>query len=331
MAKENNLPPASQPGVQQASALRGAIWGLLAAVGYAAANVALKQATQTDAFLVAGFKSVPTIVACAPLLLAIKLRGEKVATSWRPLPFLLLAVSAGQLIGNSFFQISLGIIGLALSVPLSLSAMIIGGAVCGRVILGERVSRPTIVAIVVLIMATFVLSTGSREIGLATGASPGQVVWGIVATLISGFVYAFFGTAMRKSLREGFTVPLAMMLSGVTGVIWLTPIAVYRIGLDGILATSGDQWLAMTLAGIFNMAAFFLLSFSLRAIPVVAVNLLNATQAALATIAGVWLFTEPLTMSLVVGCLMTILGLIIWGTPRRYLTRPWGSRTNIGE
>jgi drug/metabolite transporter (DMT)-like permease len=327
MLEKNNLPSSLQPGAVQATLnieptsldpkpqevkhalgggpVWGAICGLAAAVGYAAANVALKQATQTDAILV--------------------------ATSWRPLPFLLLAVSAGQLIGNSFFQISLGIIGLALAVPLSLSAMIMGGAICGRLILGERVSRPTILAIVVLIVATFILSAGGKEIGLATGASPGQVAWGITATLISGVVYAFFGTAMRKSLREGFTVPLAMMLSGITGVVWLMPIAIYRIGIDGILTTSRDQWIAMTLAGVFNMAAFFLLSFSLRAIPVVAVNLLNATQAALATVAGVWLFAEPLTASLITGCLLTVLGLVILGTPRRYLQRPWGKNLPVEE
>lgn len=295
----------------------GAACGLAAAVGYAAANVALKASTPTDAILVAAFKSVPTILACAPLLVWMRYKGQPLATSWRPFPFLVIAVSLGQLLGNLMFQVSLGIIGLALAVPLNLGAMIIGGALCGKWILGEPVGRRTIVAIIVLIAAATILSLGSNDVSLATGTSPQMVALGIAATLLSGAVYSLFGTAMRKSLREGLTVPLAMMISGIAGVFWLTPIAVARLGTAEILATPLDQWLIMSLAGTFNMAAFFLLAFSLRSIPVVAVNLLNAAQAALAAIAGVWWFEEPLTKTLVAGSLLTIFGLGIMGLPAR--------------
>ncbi len=307
----------------------GAACGLAAAVGYAAANVALKASTQTDAILVAAFKSVPTILACAPLLVWMRLKGQPLATSWRPFPFLVVAVSLGQLFGNLMFQVSLGIIGLALAVPLNLGAMIIGGAVCGKWILGEPVGRRTTLAIIVLIAAATTLSLGSNDVSLATGTSPQMVAFGIAATLLSGAVYSLFGTAMRKSLREGLTVPLAMMISGIAGLAWLTPIAIARMGTAEILATSPSQWLMMSLAGTFNMAAFFLLSFSLRSIPVVAVNLLNATQAALAAIAGVWWFKEPLTKTLVVGSLLTITGLAIMGIPTRKFRRRQNSPVEL--
>lgn len=295
----------------------GAACGLLAALGYAAANVALKTATETDAILVAAAKSWPTIAACAPLLLFMRFRGQPVATSWKPLPLLIFGVSIGQLFGNVLFQVSLGIVGLALVVPLNLAAMIIGGAIFGRMILGDGLSRRTIVAIVILIAATCVLSLGGKSV--LPGEDVGGLVFlfGVVTAVISGFAYAFFGVAMRKGLREGLTVPLAMGASGVVGSVLLCPISVGVMGLDKIADTSATQWTAMLCAGAFNMAAFFMLSFSLRAIPVVAVNLLNATQAALAAVAGVWWFDEPLTRSLLFGSALTIIGLVVLGSGRR--------------
>lgn len=298
--------------------LAGAVCGLLAAVGYAAANVALKAATETDAILVAAVKSWPTIAACVPLLFLMRLRAQPIATSWKPMPLLILGVAVGQLFGNVLFQVSLGIIGLAVSVPLNLAAMIIGGALMGRAIVGDPLSRRTIVAIVILIAASTVLSLGTDSNTIPDAElSRWKYVWGALATITSGFAYAFFGVTMRKGLREGLTVPLAMGVSGLAGTILLCPISLIAMGADQILATSANQWWAMLFAGSFNMAAFFMLSFSLRAIPVVAVNLLNATQAALAAIAGVWLFNEDLTQSLIIGSALTILGLVVLGTGQR--------------
>jgi drug/metabolite transporter (DMT)-like permease len=292
----------------------GAACGLLAALGYAAANVALKAATDTDAILVSAVKAWPTIAACAPLLIWMAMRKQKVATSWAPLPMLIIGVTVGQLFGNVGFQIALGIVGLALAVPLNLSGMIIGGAVMGRLMLGDPVSRKTVVAILVLIAAACVLSSGGG-IALPGGeVSGGLFLGGVIVALVSGFAYAFFGTTMRKGLREGLTVPLAMGISGFVGATLLTPIALATMGPEKIAATTADQWWAMLSAGSFNMAAFFMLSFSLRAIPVVAVNLLNATQAALAALAGVLIFGEPITPSLTLGSILTIVGLVVLGT-----------------
>ena len=295
----------------------GAACGLMAALGYAAANVALKEATDTDVILVSAVKSCPTIAACAGLILVILVRGQPIATSWRPLPILLFGVTIGQLFGNVLFQVSLGIVGLALAVPLNLAAMIIGGAVIGRWMLGDPLGRRTIVAIVILIAASCVLSMGGKTILPDADVGRGTFLLGVLATTVSGFAYAFFGATMRKGLREGLTVPVAMGASGVVGAVLLGPIAMATMGGEKIMATSTNQWTAMLFAGSFNMAAFFMVSFSLRSIRVVAVNLLNATQAALAAIAGVYLYQEPLTASLICGSLLTIAGLVVLGTGRR--------------
>lgn len=295
----------------------GAACGLAAAVLYTGANIALKASTGSEAILVSAVKAWPTVLACAPLLAVMAARGRKIATSWQTFPLLLGGVLVGQLIGSVMFQVSLGVVGLALAVPLNLGVMIICAAWFGWLLLGEPVTRRTVAAIVVLVSAVFVLTLGSDALAVREGLSAPQLVWGVVAAGTSGAAYAFFGATMRKSLRQGLTVPLAMLVSGVVGSVLLSGMAVRHVGVDAILATPAQQWVVMGAAGWLNVIAFFLLSFSLRSIPVVAVNLLNGTQAAMAAAAGVLLFGELWTIPLGCGLMLTLVGLAILGTGRR--------------
>jgi drug/metabolite transporter (DMT)-like permease len=261
----------------------------------------------------------PTIVACTPLLILMWARGAKIATSWKAAPLLIAGSLAGQLIGNLLFQISLGIIGLALSVPLCLSSMIIGGALLGRWMLGDPVSRRTIVAIGLLIIATCVLSFGTSTPSTSVVSLDGgwRIGFGVVSAFVSGIAFAFFSVTMRNALRGGMAVPMTMITSGLVGTIVLWPIAIGKLGVSQIASIEAGQWFAMIIAGCCNTLAFFLLSFALRTISVISVNLLNATQAGLAAIFGVFWFGEPLTTPLLIGSGLTIIGLVVLGTGKR--------------
>ena len=68
-----------------------------------------------------------------------------------------------QLLGNVVFQWSLGVVGMALAVPLTLGMMIVAGAIVGRVMLHESVTIPMAISTIVLIGAMFVLSLGANE------------------------------------------------------------------------------------------------------------------------------------------------------------------------
>lgn len=310
------------PGHAPLGPVAGAACGLAAAVLYTATNVALKASTGSDPLLVSAAKAWPTVLVCGPLLVLMTFRGQRIATSWHSFPMLLLGVLSGQLIGSVGFQISLEHIGLALAVPLNLGGLIIGSAWIGHWMLGEPVTPRTILAIVILMAAVVVLSFGSNQSALREGTTGGQVAWGVAAACASGVGYAFFGATMRRSLRYGLTVPMAMFTSGAVGAVLLSSLAVQQLGLNQIASTATPQWMFMTMAGIFNVLAFFLISFSLRAIPVVAVNLINATQAAMAAAAGVLVFGERITLPLSVGLLLTVTGLVVLGTGRRMPRRP---------
>ena len=64
-------------------------------------------------------------------------------------------------------------------------------------------------------------------------------------------------------------------------------------------------------AGVFNAIAFLAVTKAFQLISVVYVNSLNASQAAMAAIAGVILFSEPMSLPLAVGVALTIAGLML--------------------
>ena len=74
-----------------------------------------------------------------------------------------LAGLCGQLAGNVCFQWSLGVVGIALAVPITLGSMILTGAISGTVVLGDQVTLEMIYASIVLILAICILSLGAGK------------------------------------------------------------------------------------------------------------------------------------------------------------------------
>jgi drug/metabolite transporter (DMT)-like permease len=297
--------------------LAGAVFGLSAAVLYTLSNIALRQSVTTDPFLVSAVKAAPTVVFLGPFVLWMRARGQPLATSTRMIPRFAAAALVAQFGGNAMFQIALGIIGLAATVPIVLGLLIIGGAVLGRWLLGEPVRPRTVVAIVTLITAVVILSRpGSETAETPSATSPSLWVGGLCAA-VAGTSYALFGTVLRQTLNGGMSAPATMLISGVIGTVTLWSVTFARIGLEPVGAITAGQWAVMSLAGVFNFTAFISLSLSLKALPVVAVNLINASQVAMAAVAGIVLFGEPITLPLVSGIALTVAGLLVLASRRR--------------
>ncbi len=286
-------------------------FGLFSAVGYTAPNIALRQSVGVDPFLVAAVKAAPTVMLLGPALVFMLLFGHTIATSTKMIPRFAATALLAQIVGNGAFQIALGVIGLAASVPITLGTLIIGGAILGRLMLGEPVRAKTIAAMVTLIAAVVVLSLpGATTKPIASSLVLPIWAGGLMAAA-SGAAYALFGVMLRQTLTGGLSPPATMFISGVVGTMALWSITLGRIGAAGVAAVSMDQWTVMVAAGLCNFAAFVALSISLKALPVVAVNLLNASQVAMAAVAGVLLFAEPVTWPLVIGIALTFAGLMI--------------------
>lgn len=313
----------------------GALFGMASAVLYTLANIALRGSVEVDPFLVSAVKAVPTVVCLAPVVVWFLLSGQTLATSLRMLPRFAAVALVGQLVGNAAFQVALGGIGLAATVPITLGVLIVFGGIFGRLILGEPVRPRTIIAMITLIAAVVVLSlpasheTPSLKVDDPAGATQTSAaavpVWlGALCAAASGAAYAMFGTVLRQTLNGGLSAPLTMFVSGVVGTITLWAVTLLRVEFDSLAAVDASQWLTMTMAGIFNFTAFVSLSMALKSLPVVAVNLINASQVAMAAVAGVILFSEPITVTLLLGISLTFAGLTILASRRRSRREPSG-------
>ena len=289
----------------------GSVFGLAAAFLYTGANIALRKCVGVDPFLVSAVKAAPTVVLLAPFLLWMRFHGQTIATSFKIVPRFIAVSLLGQFVGNAAFQISLGVIGLAASVPITLGTLIIGGAVLGKLMLREPVSLRTVIAMITLISAVVVLSLPDATTTPAESANTYPIWVGAICAAASGFAYALFGVVVRQALIGGLSAPATMFISGMVGTIALWAFCLVRMGASQIGAVPGEYWPFMVAAGIFNFVAFVALSTSLKALPVVAVNLINASQVAMAAIAGVILFAEPITAPLMIGITLTFIGLAI--------------------
>jgi drug/metabolite transporter (DMT)-like permease len=293
--------------------LLGSICGLLSAVGYTAANVCLRAAAEADPVWVSAVKAVPTVVIFGPYLAWRALRALPIGPSPAAFWWLVAAGLLGQVGGNVAFQWSLGVIGLALAVPLCLGMMIVFGAWMGWSWLGERVTWRTIASMIVLFIAVTIVCLGAPDaqasLDQAKSASPLRALAGAAAACASGFAYAALGAAIRNAARHGAPTTSSLVTVGVVGMLSLFPLAASRIGLAGMIATTASDWTFMLGAGIANAVAFFLLVKSLQLTSIAHVNALNATQAAMAAIAGIIIFGEPLSAMLGVGILLTAIGL----------------------
>ncbi len=316
--------PASKPTSPiDAAALRppigivaGAACGVVAAVMYTMANIALRRCVGVDPFLVSAVKAAPTVVILGPFLVWMAATRQRIATSLKMVPRFIFASLLGQVIGNGAFQIALGVIGLAASVPITLGVLIVGGAVLGRLMLREPVTLRTSLAMVTLISAVLILSLPGATVAPEQSVTSLPVWMGALCAAASGGAYAYFGVAMRQALTGGLSGPVTMFISGTVGTIALWSITLWKIGSEPLVDIAPYQWGVMVAAGACNFTAFAALSMSLKALPVVAVNLINASQVAMAAVAGVILFSEPVTSPLAIGITLTFAGLLILASRR---------------
>ncbi len=306
----------------QSAAWLGPVCGMVAAVLYTMTNIALRDCIALDAYLVSAVKASPTVVVLGPLVGWMLTRPESLTRPRARMKQFIAASFVAQFFGNAAFQKALECIGLAASVPITLGVLIVGGAILGAVLLGEPVGRQKIAAMILLITAVVVLSIprtdgGSVELSqagsLTTSGSlvTADVLVGSMWAAVSGLAYSFFGVTLRQNLQSGMKATTLMFISGLVGTVTLWVYCFFTLGTDGLNTVSSGQWNIMIIGGICNFSAFIALTTSLRLLPLVAVNLINASQVAMAAIAGVLLFNEEVTVQLVGGILLTLAGLIV--------------------
>lgn len=317
------MPPADAPPSYFSTASFGTICGLLAALGYTACNLCLRAVHDVDPFFVSTVRAIPTILMLAPIVLVRPLQGLPLLPPVRIMAVLALAGLGGHVCGNSAFQYSLGIVGVALSVPLCLGSMIFGGAMLGRIVLNEPVTPRMALGLSLLIAAIFVLSGGAQQAGAAMGResmtthTPQQVALGVAAACSSGVFYAIMGAVLRHATRGQSTLTQSLTIVSTVGLVGLAGASYWSVSAAEFTAITTDQVLMILVAGVLNALAFVALTRALQLTPLVYVHALNATQATMAAVAGILIFHEPQSSFLVSGLVLTIAGLLLMHGARK--------------
>jgi drug/metabolite transporter (DMT)-like permease len=304
----------------------GTVLGFVSAIGYTAANVCLRAVAHCDPVWVSCIKAVPTVALVSPWIIGRVVQSQTITPSLRLLGLVVMAGLVGQLGGNVLFQWSLGVVGIALAVPLTLGTMIASSVSLGRRFLGEPVSRRTSMALSVLVAAIFVLAAGAPAANQAIGRAAGNqhllgtmvyIAAGVIAASISGVAYCLISAAIRHASTSGVPLSTILVSVGSVGMLGLGAISAWRIGPSAMWNTDPVDMSVMLLAGVCNAAAFWALGKALHLTGLVYVNALNASQTALAALAGVALFGEAPTMAMGAGVGLTIVGLLLMKNDQR--------------
>ena len=294
----------------------GTLLGCISAVGYTAANGFLKAAAESelDPIWVSSVKTLPTVVGALPWLIWSWHRGQRLFPARIVVLELLVAGLFGQLAGNVLFQWSLGIVGLAITVPLCFGAIICSSVVLGRLWLHESVTRATVFSVGLIVAAIWILSLSANDAYqpiLQQAAPTGRIATAVVAACIAGGAYGVLGLVIRRAaIAKASVAATTFLISGV-GAVSLSMLSWRQQGWQGIEQTTADQWVLMVSAGICNFIAFVALTRALQITSLIFVNAINASQVAMAAVLGVLLFGEKVSLGLLLGSTLTVLGLLM--------------------
>jgi drug/metabolite transporter (DMT)-like permease len=248
-------------------------------------------------------------------------RGQRVLPRGRVLLLLVLVGLATQLIGNIGSFWALGIIGLTVGIPVVVGVTITSATLLGRIFLGERVAPRSVLALTILLVSIVLLNLGAGDANHAIAAhapilaGPIWVVSAILVTCAAGLVFGLLSLSIRVAVTNRITPEAAVTVIAILGPLSLAPVAICRSGFQHCLTMSGHDFGLTLVNGLFNTAAFLCLSKGLQRTTIAHANVVNASQIAMATVAGVLLFAEPLGGALIAGVLLTILGVVLMERP----------------
>jgi drug/metabolite transporter (DMT)-like permease len=302
----------------------GTALALVSAVLYTATNVCLRKVVHCDVYWVSCLKAVPTLAAASAMVAWTSAHGRSGLPGLRGWSILLATGLLAHVGGNVGFQFGLGVLGLATAVPLTFSVILVAGAAIGRFWLGEPISLRSAVALVVLCVSIGVLGMHTAAARPAVGAAsaaesaePLAKVLAIGAIIFAGFSYTMLGAVIRRTITGRTGMGATLLIISIAGVVVLGGAGWVRLGTTGIAATRPADHGWMIMAGTANAAAFLMLTKALHLVPIAYVNVVNASQVAMAALAGVAWFAEPSTVYLAVGLGLMVAGLIGMERPKR--------------
>lgn len=303
----------ASPQEATSAGVAGSILCLSAAFFYAGANVALRMLADpsraTDPMWTIFVKETVTVLVVGPLLWFRYLRGRASFPSWDSLFILVAAGAAVQLIGNVGLLWAMGVVGLAIALPIALAVSLISAALLGAVLLGESLTWRVLAGIGLLIAGIVCLRAGAGGGLVGMNAPAWMVVVAMLVACTAGITYGLLTIAIRHVARRDTSVWVVVLVVTGCGTVTLGILSWARFGIDALAATPGEHLFWMGVSGILNLLGFLALSKGLQLTPVARANILTASQVALAALAGWILFQERVNPPVLMGFALTVAAL----------------------
>lgn len=309
-------------------ALIGVACCATAAVIYAATNLCLRWlSVRANPLWAVCVKETVSVAVVGPWLLYLGWRREQIFPRGRALVILIIAGLLTELGGNLASLWAMGIVGLAIAVPLIVGSSLISTAVLGRLWLGERVTPRSVLAMALLLVAVAVLCAGAGRTGgagLLTAVDDGGRAIPAAAACLAGCCYSVLNVSIRRTVTAAVRpATVVFMITGI-GALTLAPLSFWQLGWQGIANVPVDALGMMILAGAMNLIAFAAYTSGLRFTTAVNANLVNASQTALAALGGWLVFREPLNGTILFGLVLTIGGIAL-------IDRPGSDKTVVAD
>ena len=299
-------------------AVAGALCCTASALSYTVASICMRHlSTECAPSWAACNKEAVSAAAAGTWLLLEALRGRRVLPSWPTMGLLLLLGLAVQLLGNLPSQWSYSKVGIAIVIAANVGTMLAASAAMGSLFLGERVSPRSIGAIALLLGSLGLLVLGAQAAGqqISPESNPWIIAAAVAGSCFAGVVYASLSIAVRRNVTRDTRVSVVVFAVTVMGVLSLGPISLHQLGMEEMLQTPPEHFAWMYAAGFFNLLGFLAIIKGLQLTTVVHANVVNASQVALAAIAGILLFNEPRNPWLILGVGLTALGVVLIDRP----------------
>ena len=257
---------------------------------------------------------VRTLTATAAVLVVALSNGTRVDRSaWRDGSIIgVLRIGFAPILFISSLQyVSAGVEGIFITlIPASTAAL-------AAVVLHERLDRNQIIGLVVGLVGTMII-VASGESGI--GGDGGDVKIGAVYALLGVVAGATSGVLSRKYAPRHRTTDLAvpMFVSGSV-VALVAGIATQDIDFSGVTPTSWVTLVALGLGSTF--LPFFATLFASRQTSAARVALTGYLAPVVGVVAGVVLLDEVLTVPIVIGAALALVGIVVVGRGRR-IPRP---------
>lgn len=296
----------------------------MSAAFYSVAGILMRRAAglQIDPTVAVSIREAVTVAIVAPWVVSLLLRGISPGLSLQAVGVLAAVSTVSQIVGNLLHQWALGVVGISIVVPSSFAAVLITGPLLGRLFLREPVSARSWAAVGIVIVAIVLLSSGARAADAPAVGTPAatnssmRILAAVLGSALAGMTYAALTVVIRNHVsREASAAAVMLIVTGM-GVLTVGPISAFRVGWEGWRELSTESWAWLLGAGTINFAGFISLTVGLRLTPVVHANILSAAQVAIAAAAGLLIFREPLTPTLIIGAALTIFGILLIGTSR---------------